>query len=144
MQNLKEVIKKYCKDSGLKLIDIRRDLLDLSLSLYDYSSLNNNFGKEYDLKTKEHKELFELHQFLVQTIVDFISENKGIQDMIDIKREEIKKKILEETGEPFTPDLRVYFGIDVLEESIKQKKWVPSTDSSLDICLGIHSVIKSA
>lgn len=36
-----------------------------------------------------------------------------------------------------------FFGIDCLDESVKQNKWVPSTDSSLNLIVGDNHIIDS-
>ena len=58
-----------------------------------------------------------------------------------------KKELTEEwnkdyTGKyPIIPDTRVYFGVDGLEESLKNGNWTPYTDSFLNLCIGNISIL---
>ena len=139
MKNLKQHLLDYCKSQGKKLVDIKKELLGLSLSLYDLED-----EREYNWEDQKHKDLYEFHQKMVQETIDFINSHPDIQKMISTKREEISEKILEESGYKYTPDLRVYFDVSGLENSIEYGEWTPSTDSSLGIYLGDVNIIFSA
>lgn len=41
------------------------------------------------------------------------------------------------------PDVRMYFGIDNLDESVKKGMWVPATDSYLSVTVGNEAIIES-
>lgn len=144
MANLRRILTDYCKSEGKTLKDIRGVLLSLALSLYDIDSLESKWGKDYDLEDQRHKDLSEFHNKITQEIIDFINGNPGIKEMIEVKRKEISDKIKEESGKDYTPDLRVYFGIDGLDSSLEFGEWTPETDSSLGIYLGNINVIHSA
>ena len=139
MKNLKQHLLDYCKSQGKKLVDIKKELLGLSLSLYNLED-----EREYNWEDQKHKDLYEFHQKIVQETIDFINSHPDIQKMISTKREEISEKILEESGYKYTPDLRVYFDVSGLENSIEYGEWTPSTDSSLGIYLGDVNIIFSA
>lgn len=144
MTNLRRILIDYCRSEGKTLKDIRGVLLSLALNLYDVDSLESKWGEDYDLEDKRHKDLSDFHNKVVQELIDFINGNPGIKEMIETKRKEISNKIKKESGEDYTPDLRVYFGIDGLDSSLEEGKWIPSTDSSLGIYLGNINVILNA
>lgn len=133
MNNLKKILIDYCKSEGKKLRDIKNELLDLALDTEDLDS------NDYDFEDQRHKDLLEFHSKIVKDLIEFISGNPGIKEMIEAKRKEISEKI-----KGYTPDLRVSFDVDGLDDSLEFGEWVPSTDSSLGIYLGNVNVIFSA
>lgn len=137
MKNLKQYLLDYCKSQGKNLVDIKKEFLGLSLSLYKIKDCDNN-------DPKLNKDLFKFHKKIVQETIDFIRSNPEIQKIISSKKEEISKEILEESRYKYIPNLRICFEADNLEESIISGEWTPSTDSSLGIYLGNVNVIFSA
>lgn len=134
---MKNLIINYCKEKGLKLTDIREELLDFAVKLFP--SMDSVFGKDYDLDDQRHKDLYEFQKKIAKEVIDFINGNEGIREMISSKRDEIKETI----GDDYNPDLRVQFWIDDLESSMKEGEWTPYSDSSLGIYLGPINVISS-
>ena len=74
----------------------------------------------------------------MQKCIDYIKNNPNLQETITAKVEEIKKDLM-----GLEPDVRMYFGIDNLDESVKKGMWVPATDSYLSVTVGNEAIIES-
>ena len=105
----------------------------------------NRFGRDFTLEDPEHKDLFKLHESIVQGCIDYINSHPKIQEEISKKKEELEKEWNEGyTGKyKLIPDVRVYFSVDGLEDSLEHGKWVAATDSSISVNVGNVSVIYS-
>ena len=128
-------LKELCKAEGIRIGDLKKDLLDIAVNLNNEPPMDSVWGKDYDLEDQRYKDLSEFHDKIVQELIDFMNGNQGIQEMIESKRKEIQENI------GYVPDLRVHFRIDNLESSLEFGKWVPDTDSSLGIYLGGINII---
>ena len=65
---------------------------------------------------------------------------QAIEDKVDIVREDLKNQV-GGLAIGLDPDVRISFGADCFDESIKEGVWVPSTDSYLVITAGNETVV---
>lgn len=137
--------QKLCKSHGLKLGDneVKDAVRSLNETLLTTKTKPRFFGKDYSLEDQDYKDFAELQGKIVQGCIDFINSHPKIQEVIETKRKELTKEWNKDyTGKyPMIPDTRVYFGVDGLEESLKNGNWTPFTDSFLDLCIGNISVL---
>lgn len=140
-----EDFQKLCKSHGLKpgdkeVKDVVRDLNETLLTTKTESRL---FGKDYSLGDQDYKDFAEFQGKIVQGCIDFINSHPGVQEIIETKRKELTEEWNKDytSKYPMIPDTRVYFGVDGLEESLKNGNWTPFTDSFLDLCIGNVSVL---
>ena len=134
--NLKKALLEYCREEGIRLVDIKKELLEISLDLH------NTFP--IDSMKQQNNTLLEFHQKLVQETINFINGNTEIKELISAKREVVKDNIMKESGISYNPEISVGFRVDCLDDSLTYGEWVPSTDSSLDISVGGVNVVFSA
>ena len=71
----------------------------------------------------------EFHYFIAEKCIEFIHNNEDIHSLIKEQQE--------------LQDIKVSFCIDNLESSIKECKWMPSSDSYLSISVGDKTVLES-
>ena len=80
--------------------------------------------------TKNTSDKFrEFHYFIAEKCIEFIHNNEDIYSLINEQQE--------------LQDIRVSFCIENLESSIKECKWMPSSDSYLSISVGDKIVLES-
>lgn len=124
-------LNKFAKEQGLKMGD--KEFL---------TALKNVFTSiahtETPNATVADKQFSNLHEEIVQKCIDFIKNNPELQNDIAAKIKEVKKDLM-----GLEPDVRMYFGIDNLDESIKKGMWVPATDSYLSVTVGNEAIIES-
>lgn len=124
-------LNKFANEQGLKMGD--KEFL---------TALKNVFTSiahtETPNATVADKQFSNLHEEIVQKCIDFIKNNPKLQKTITAKVEEIKKDLM-----GLEPDVRMYFGIDNLDESVKKGMWVPATDSYLSVTVGNEAIIES-
>ena len=80
---------------------------------------------------------------MVKECIDFINSHPKLLKILETKRNELSEEWNKNyTGKHLlTPETQVYFGISGIEESLINNKWVPSTDSFLDIGVGPISIL---
>lgn len=124
-------LNKFANEQGLKMGD--KEFL---------TALKNVFTSiahtETPNATVADKQFSNLHEEIVQKCIDFIKNNPELQNDIAAKIKEVKKDLM-----GLEPDVRMYFGIDNLDESIKKGMWVPATDSYLSVTVGNEAIIES-
>lgn len=134
-----------CKSYGLKPGDkeAKDAVRDLNETLLTSKTEQRFFGKDYSLEDQEYKDFSEFQGKIVQGCIDFINSHPGVQKIIEDKKKELTEEWNKDyTGKyPMIPDTRVYFGVDGLEESLKNGNWTPFTDSYLDLCVGGVSIL---
>lgn len=144
----KKVIINFVKDNNIKINDpefvkiVRHWFEYLS---HDYSN-DNNFTKDFDSNTPAYLKLKKLHEEIVQKCIDFILNNEDVKKMIEDKKDIVTKEWnnSEDNSEEkyiIIPDVRMFFGIDHLDESVEAGYWVPSSDSSIDLMVGNTNVL---
>ena len=119
MKNLRVFAKR--KDSDEKLKGTGINIIGHTAILYDqYASYevdpetvllraDNHTMLDYDNPTTDNKLAFQLHEKLVQTVIDFMVEN-NIDDIEEVQ-----------------------FNADSLQISKQYRKWTPATDSGLTL-----------
>lgn len=141
-EDFKSMFFKFCREH-----DISPDSQEMKEIIRGWDewlhTSENRFGKNFTLEDPEHKDLFKLHESIVQGCIDYINSHPKIQEEISKKKEELEKEWNEGyTGEyKLIPDIRVYFSVDGLESSLEAGEWVSATDSSININVGNVSVI---
>lgn len=137
--------QKLCKSHGLKPGDkeVKDAVRCLNESLLTTKTEPRFFGKDYSLEDQDYKDFAEFHGKIVQGCIDFINSHPKVQGIIENKRKELTEEWNKDyTGKyPMIPDTRVYFGVDRLEESLKNGNWTPFTDSFLVLYIGNISVL---
>lgn len=134
-----------CKSHGLKPWDreVKDAVRNLNETLLTTETEPRFFGKDYSPEDKDYQDFAEFQSKIVQGCIDFINSHPGIQKIIGDKKKELTEEWNKDyTGKyPMIPDTRVYFGVDGLEESLKNGNWTPFTDSYLDLCIGNISIL---
>ena len=146
--DFKSMFFKFCREHDIApgSPEIKEIIRDWDEWLHTSENIEDNrFGKDFTLEDPEHKDLFKLHESIVQGCIDYINSHPKIQEEISKKRDEL----MEELNKGYTgkykliPDIRVYFSADGLESSLEAGEWVAATDSSININIGNISVIYS-
>ena len=148
-RDLEKLISEYCKENNLKMSDphVKRAVRELNIehSLLGSEVEDNYFGLDYGKPDQDYRDLVKLHEKMVQDCIDFVNSHYWAKKLIEKKKAEIMKEWNKDLPENLhtEPDLRIYFGVDGLDESVTEGNWVPSTDSYLGIYVGNKSVIES-
>ena len=124
-------LNKFAKEQGLKMGD--KEFLIALKNVF--TSIAHT---ETPNTTVADKQFSALNEEIVQKCIDYIKNNPNLQETITAKVEEIKKDLM-----GLEPDVRMYFGIDNLDESVKKGMWVPATDSYLSVTVGNEAIIES-
>lgn len=124
-------LNKFAKEQGFKMGD--KEFL---------IALKNVFTSIAHTETPNvtvvDKQFSNLHEEIVQKCIDYIKNNPKLQEDITVRIEEIKKDLI-----GLEPDVRMYFYVDNLDESVKKGMWVPATDSYLSVTVGNEAIIES-
>lgn len=136
----REQFYALCKAYNIKPIEAKSAVRSLFEELYN-GVTPRYFGIDYNLQDSNYQDFSKLQESIVQQCIDFIKNHPKIQKELGKKKEELIKEWNESSDFPIVPDTRIYFGIDGMEESIKEGSWVPSTDSFLNLCVSNVSVL---
>ena len=145
--NFINTIRDFARDNNIKISD--KEFIKLyrtyGETLNDQAS-DDHFGKDYDFDDEDFKDFRKLHDQIVQMSIDFINSHPKVKERIEEKRKEVYKAWNEGLPENLhnEPDVRMYFGVDGLDESLENNKWVSSTDSYLQLTIGNSDVYLSA
>ena len=155
-EKFRKVLYAFAKENNLKLNDkqlikVLRDWYESLVKDYKLDNqykidnhfdnqckLDNQYIKDYKQGDNTFDKVAEFHNFIVNQCIKFILENEDVAKMIEDKKNEVLSK-----SKLFNPDIRVNFCIDNLESSIKECKWMPSSDSYLSISVGDKIVLES-
>ena len=129
----------------------RKDFAKMLASVFE------NFVKDDDLHTEERlgaaddrnmipqadvEDFSKMWDGFMQQSIDFINSHPETKKHIDEVRLKKQEQWNTEYGtDCMHPDLRISFGADCLEESVKAGKWVAATDSYCDLRVADHSVL---
>ena len=138
-RNMYILLSKFAKENNIKMEDkefisaLKNILITIVHNSTNQAPVRNtNFSK--------------LHEKIMQQCINFVRENpdvqQAIEDKVNIVREDLKNKV-GGLAIGLDPDVRISFGADCFDESIKEGIWVPSTDSYLVITAGNEPVIES-
>ena len=97
------------------------------------------------LSEQSVKDFGDMWEGFVQQTIDFVKNHEDVQKLIESEQkdltEEWNKNI--KSGEyKMIPDVRLNFGVDGLDESIREGKWVSATDSGISISVGSRNIIE--
>lgn len=131
------LLSKFAKENNIKMED--KEFISALKSVF-MNIVHDNTNQTSVRNTNFSK----LHEKIMQQCINFVKENPNVQqaieDKVNIVREDLKNKV---GGLAIDPDVRISFGADCFDESIKEGIWVPSTDSYLVITAGNEPVIES-
>lgn len=91
------------------------------------------------------KDFSEMWDSFVQQSIDFVNNHDDVKSLIESEKKELSEewnKDIEEGEFKMTPDVRLSFGIDGMDESIKAGKWVSATDSAISLSVGNRDLIE--
>ena len=132
------LLSKFAKENNSKMEDkefisaLKNVFMNIVHDNTNQTSIRNtNFSK--------------LHEKIMQQCIDFIKENpdvqQAIEDKVNIVREDLKNKI-GGLAIGLDPDVRISFGADCFDESIKEGKWVFYTDSYMNMNVGNSHIVE--
>ena len=145
--NFIKTLRQFVSENNLKMSD--KEFIKLyrtyGETLNGYAR-DDRFGKDYDFDNEDFKDFRKLHDQIVQMSIDFINSHPKVKERIEEKRKEVYKAWNEGLPENLhnEPDVRMYFGVDGLDESLENNEWVSSTDSFLQLTVGNSDVYLSA
>ena len=137
-RNMYILLSKFAKENDIKMED--KEFISALKSIL-INIVHDNTNQTFVRNTN----FSNLHEKIMQQCIDFVRENSDVQqaieDKVDIVREDLKNQV----GGLICldPDVKISFGADCFDESIKEGVWVPSTDSYLVITAGNETVIES-
>ena len=121
-RNMYILLSKFAKENNIKMED--KEFISALKSIF-MNIVHDNTNQTFIRNTNFSK----LHEKIMQQCIDFV-------------REDLKNKV-GGLAIGLDPDVRISFGADCFDESIKEGIWVPSTDSYLVITAGNEPVIES-
>lgn len=138
-RNMYILLSKFAKENNIKMED--KEFISALKSVF--MNIVHNSTKQVPVRNTNFSKL---HEKIMQQCIDFVKENpdvkQAIEDKVNIIREDLKNKV-GGLAIGLDPDVRISFGADSFDESIKEGIWVPSTDSYLLITAGNEPVIES-
>lgn len=140
----KKTLTQFVKDNGIKMSD--PEFIKLLRSWFEYFSHDykndNTYCKDFNSNTPAYQKLRTLHESIVSQCIDFIRNNEDIKQMIEEKRDLVRKEWnSSENDIIIEPDIRMYFGIDGLDDSINAGEWSPGSDSNITLRVGNTNVL---
>ena len=133
------LLSKFAKENNIKMED--KEFISALKNVF-MNIVHDNTNQTFIRNTNFSK----LHEKIMQQCIDFVRENSDVQqaieDKVNIVREDLKSKV-DGLAISLDPDVRISFGADCFDKSIKDGIWVPSTDSYLVITAGNEPVIES-
>ena len=138
-RNMYILLSKFAKENNIKMED--KEFISALKNIL--ITIVHNSTNQAPVRNTN---LSKLHEKIMQQCIDFVRENpdvqQAIEDKVNIVREDLKNKV-GGLAIGLDPDVRISFGADCFDESIKEGIWVPSTDSYLVITAGNEPVIES-
>lgn len=138
-RNMYILLSKFAKENDIKMED--KEFISALKSVL-MNIVHDNTNQTFVRNTNFSK----LHEKIMQQCIDFVRENPDVQQEIENKIDIIKEDFKNKVGGLaicLDPDVKISFGADCFDESIKEGVWVPSTDSYLVITVGNEPVIES-
>ena len=138
-RNMYILLSKFAKENDIKMED--KEFISALKSIL-INIVHDNTNQTFVRNTNFSK----LHEKIMQQCIDFVRENPDVQQEIENKIDIIKEDFKNKVGGLaicLDPDVKISFGADCFDESIKEGVWVPSTDSYLVITAGNEPVIES-
>ena len=97
------------------------------------------------LSEESIKDFGEMWEGFVQQTIDFVRNHEDVQKLIESEKKDLSdewNKDIEDGEYKMIPDVRLNFGVDGLDESIREGKWVSATDSGISISVGNRNIIE--
>ena len=146
-EKFKKNVYKFFRDENITSKEIS-ELLKQQFEFY--ATDHSKEGKTWlDFKKKLSdstlKDFENMWDGFVQQTIDFVREHKDVQDVIEEERQELIDEWnpnLKEGDFKMVPDLKISFGADGLDESVKEGKWTPGTDSGICLRIGSRNIIE--
>ena len=143
----KKEVYKFFRDENLTKEDIS-ELLKQQFEFY--ATDHTKEGKSWlDFKKKMPestlKDFREMWEGFVQQSIDFINAHEEVKNVIEEERQELIEEWNPNAKDDefkMLPDLRISFGADGLDESVKAGKWVAATDSGICLRIGSRNIIE--
>lgn len=87
------------------------------------------------------KDFRAMWEMFVNKTIEYINEHENMQMAIDDKRREVMKDWNQRDKELFEPDIRLNFNVDGIDGSLKDGEWIPATDSTISLTVGMYPII---
>lgn len=87
----------------------------------------------------------EMWEGFVQQSIDYVADHEDVRQLIEAERSELTEewnRDIEDGENRIIPDLRLYFGVDGLDESVEEGSWVSATDASISLQVGNRNIIE--
>ena len=97
------------------------------------------------LSEESIKDFGEMWEGFVQQTIDFVRNHEDVKKLIESEKKDLSyewNKDIEDGEYKMIPDVRLNFGVDGLDESIREGKWVSATDSGISISVGNRNIIE--
>ena len=137
-RNMYILLSKFAKENNIKMED--KEFISALKSVF-MNIVHDNTNQTFIRNTNFSK----LHEKIMQQCIDFVKENpdvqQAIEDKVNIVREDLKNKV-GGLAIGLDPDVRISFGADCFDESIKEGKWVCYTDSYMNMNVGNSHIIE--
>ena len=146
-EEFNKLICSFFRDNKLK----KEDMSKLLRRAFEYFSTDHTKpGKSWlDMRKKlsesSIKDFSEMWESFVRQSIDFINNHDDVKSLIESEKKELSdewNKNIEDGEFKMTPDVRLSFGIDGMDESIKAGKWVSATDSAINLSVGNRDIIE--
>lgn len=141
----KSIVYKFFREEKVS----KEDMREFARVNFEYWATNYSNRKEHDFRKDLSEETLddfrEMWEGFVQKSIDFVKEHQDVQDVIAREKENVTKEWNPNAAEGdymIFPDLRLHFGVDGLDESVKEGKWVSATDSGISISVGNKDIIE--
>ena len=147
MNVLNHMERDYMKENDIdRMSDDVKKVMSL-VYLEKFNDWSDNWSmKEPVLDDKEKKDWFEFHKKMVQMVIDYLNSHPELKNIIEEEKKKViefwKQKIGDDVKLPY-PDINFNLGIDMLDESVSEGEWVPSTDSGMSLRVAENTVLSS-
>ena len=143
----KKLIYGFFRDRKLD----SREMSRLLRSTFEFFSTEHvKEGKSWldmrkKLSQKSIDDFEEMWEGFVQQSIDYVAGHEDVRQLIEAERNELTEewnRNIKNSEIKIIPDVRLYFGVDGLDESVKEGSWVPATDASISLQVGNRNIIE--
>lgn len=143
-EKFKKTLTQFVRENGIKMSD--PEFVKLIRNWFEYLSHyyknDNTYSEDFNQDTPAYQKLRMLHESIVSQCIEFIRLNEDVQQMIEEKRDLVRKEWNKpDDTEIIEPDVRMYFGIDGLDDSVNAGYWTSGSDSSMTLKVGSTNVL---
>lgn len=126
-EKFKKTLIEFCKSEEVDILG--KEFKELISPWYNMRRRITKFEKDYTTEDPDYRDFGELHESLVDNCIRFLKSHPEL----------IKKG--ENLCEDENKNIVIRFLADGLGDSVKEGKWTPYTDSSLELEVGGNSVL---